>query len=211
MKGCRPLEVAEVNRAYAAFSGRQAVRDRCLFVLGVSSGFRVSEMLSLRIADVIRDGRVSKTVSVARKAMKGKKESRTVPLTPAAQRAILAQVIALRQQGYWTHDCFLFRSERGNKPIRREVAWRIVHGKLIASGSSDDAGKLGTHSLRKTFAGAVYDTMLSRLAAGIHCDPLLETARALGHRDPKSTVSYLQFRNDHQTAAIDAIGKRYAF
>ena len=52
MKGCRPLEVAEVNRAYAAFSGRQAARDRCLFVLGVSSGFRVSEMLSLRIADV---------------------------------------------------------------------------------------------------------------------------------------------------------------
>ncbi len=46
------------------FAGRYAVRDRCLFVLGVTSGFRVSELLSLRLRDVVRGGLVVRDVTV---------------------------------------------------------------------------------------------------------------------------------------------------
>ncbi len=47
MKGCRPLTQDEVKDILESFAGEYAARDRCLFVLGTLSGFRISEMLSL--------------------------------------------------------------------------------------------------------------------------------------------------------------------
>ena len=49
MKGCRPLTDTEVELMQAGFGGRYATRDRALFLLGVESGFRISELLSLRM------------------------------------------------------------------------------------------------------------------------------------------------------------------
>jgi integrase len=37
-------------------SSQLGARDRAFFVLGVRTGFRVSELLSLRIADVVNAG-----------------------------------------------------------------------------------------------------------------------------------------------------------
>ena len=52
MKGTRPLDNAEIRRVSAAFTGTFATRNRGLFMLGVSTGGRISELLSLRIGDV---------------------------------------------------------------------------------------------------------------------------------------------------------------
>jgi integrase len=52
MKGCRPLTEAEVALVRQSFGGRYARRDRALFLLGVKSGFRISELLALRVGDV---------------------------------------------------------------------------------------------------------------------------------------------------------------
>ena len=49
MKGTRPLDNDEIRRLSAAFTGTNAVRNRGLFMLGVSTGGRISELLSLRI------------------------------------------------------------------------------------------------------------------------------------------------------------------
>ena len=57
-------------------------------------------------------------------------------------------------------------------------------------------GKVGTHSLRKTFADRVYDA-LDR--------DLVKTQRALGHRNINSTVHYLSFQEEEIDAAIAAI------
>src|SRR5687767_8066268 len=52
MKGCRALTEAEVALVQRSFGGTYAARDKALFLLGVKSGFRISELLSLRVADV---------------------------------------------------------------------------------------------------------------------------------------------------------------
>ena len=49
MKGTRPLDNSEIRRVSAAFTGMYEVRNRGLFMLGVSTGGRISELLSLRI------------------------------------------------------------------------------------------------------------------------------------------------------------------
>ena len=58
MKGTRPLDNSEIRLVSACFSGNPfEVRNRGLFLLGVSTGGRISELLSLRIDDVSQNGK----------------------------------------------------------------------------------------------------------------------------------------------------------
>ena len=82
MIGSRPLTSEEVASVLKTFSGAYAARDRALFILGLKSGFRISEMLSLRVSDVWKDGKVVEAVSVARKRMKGKVGARRSAVEP---------------------------------------------------------------------------------------------------------------------------------
>ena len=52
MKGTRPLDNTEIRQVAACFTGAYEVRNRGLFMLGVSTGVRISELLSLTIGDV---------------------------------------------------------------------------------------------------------------------------------------------------------------
>ena len=71
MRGCRPLTNTEVERVLGAFAGRSAPRDRALFVLGLKAGFRVSELLSLRLGDILEAGGIARRVTVRRRHVKG--------------------------------------------------------------------------------------------------------------------------------------------
>ena len=194
MKGCRPLTAAEANALAGSFAGSYADRDRALFLLGVKSGFRVSELLSLRIGDFIQAGRLVDKVSVRRANMKKKTEGRTVFLHAEAKAALEKWLTQLRVAGYMTDTDFVFQSRKGgNRPISRVQAWRIIRE---AAAAHQLTGKVGTHSLRKTFADRVYDA-LDR--------DLVKTQRALGHRNINSTVQYLSFREEDIDAAIAAI------
>src|SRR5687768_13049958 len=80
MKGCRPLTEAEVAVVLQSFGGRYARRDQALFLLGVKSGFRVSELLSLRWGTVLQQGQLADRITVPRRHMKQRREGRTVLL-----------------------------------------------------------------------------------------------------------------------------------
>ena len=194
MKGCRPLSDEEVDVVAKSFGGKFADRDQALFLLGVKSGFRISELLSLRLADVLQAGRLVDRVTVQRRNMKKKTEGRTVLLHPDAKVALAEWVCQLKADGYMTDDSFVFQSRKGqNRPINRQQAWNILRE---AYQTNELGGKLGTHSMRKTFADRVYDR-LDR--------DLVKTQRALGHRNINSTVSYLSFREEDIDAAILAM------
>ena len=55
MKGTRPLDNNEIRLVSACFTGTFEVRNRGLFMLGVSTGGRISELLSLTIGDVYQN------------------------------------------------------------------------------------------------------------------------------------------------------------
>jgi len=90
-----------------------------------------------------------------------------------------------------TGETFIFRSRKGgNRPITRVQAYRILRE---ACDACELTGKLGTHSMRKTFANKVYDAL---------DNDLVKTQRALGHRNVNSTVQYLSFREEEIDEAI---------
>ncbi|QGY41567.1 tyrosine-type recombinase/integrase [Pseudodesulfovibrio cashew] len=202
MKGCRPLTEAEVRRVLTSFSGRYEVRNRCLFILGVLCGFRISEMLSLRIKDVVARRLVRRRVKVPKRNMKGSKEGRTAFLPPEGQQAVLDLIRALE---YPAPDDFLFRSQRrGNRAISPSQAHRVLVSCFESCGVVD---QVSTHSMRKTFADRMYTYFLQRVADGEKVDAFTETSLALGHRDPASTRHYLSFRDNERCEAAKAIGR----
>jgi len=194
MRGCRPLTEPEVEAVLAHLDGPSGARDRALFLLGVRSGFRISEILSLRLGDVVQAGRVVERVRVPRRHMKGKREGRTVLLHPAARAALATWLEELRSAGYMTAESFVFQSRRGtNQAIGRVQAWRVLRRAFEQAGFT---GNLGTHSMRKTFADRIYDRLDG---------DLVKTAQALAHRSISSTASYLTFREAEIDEAILSI------
>lgn len=127
---CRALTDAEV--AYM-LGHTTSLRDQALIILGVKTGFRISELLSLTVADVQGD-----TLTVRRCNMKGKHSSRTVPLHAEAKRIVLEYI---RMHSV---SNLLF-------PITRQWAWRIIKDAAAGLG-----GRISTHSMRKSFGMRVY-------------------------------------------------------
>lgn len=193
MRGSRPLTDSEVE----SVAGQLAPRDRALFVLGVCSGFRISEMLSLRVGDVEQSGRIVESIAVARKNMKGKTEGRIMPLAQRAGDAVAAWLEVLRaESGEIRPDAYLFGSRKGRGAMTRGQAWRVLKAAYAAAGL---AGKLGTHAMRKTFAARIY----KRLG-----HDLVKTQRAMGHKNISDTVKYLGFNIDGDVnAAVLAAGR----
>lgn len=184
MIGCRPLSDSEIQ---GIMKSLESVRDRTLFVLGIKSGFRISELLSLKVSQVFQYGEVVERVAVERRHMKKKVQGRTVFLHPEA-RALIRELI--EAEGLEGHH-YLFRGQKGAlKPITRIQAWRIIRG---AAKANKLQGKIGTHSCRKTFATKIYDKLGK---------DLVRTQRALGHKSIQSTVSYLSFREEDIDEAI---------
>jgi site-specific recombinase XerD len=149
------------------------------------------EVLSLTVSDVWQAGPVVDRVTVRRRHMKGQRAGRTVPLHPDAQAAIAVWLVDLKALVELTPATYLFRSRKGqNRPISRVQVWQILKDAYSSNGLT---GKLGTHSLRKTFARRIY--------AKVDRD-LLDTQQALGHVSITSTVHYLDVRQERVDAAI---------
>jgi integrase len=182
--GCRALTDSEIK---AIISNMEDLRDRALFVLGVKSGFRISELLSLKVGDIWAYGEVLDEVSVHRRNMKGNHSGRSVKLHRDAKLAISQLIVG---EGL-APESYLFRSRKGpNNPITRIQAWRVFKG---VTSKLRMKGKVATHSMRKTFASKVYDILEK---------DLIKTQRALGHKSINSTVSYLSFRQEEIDDAV---------
>src|SRR5688572_3627310 len=110
MRGCRALSDDEVALVSKSFSGTYAARDKALFVLGVKSGFRISELLSLTVGDVWQHGQFVERVAVQRRHMKGKTQGRSVILHPEAKGALARWLMTLQCGGTVTPDTCLFPS-----------------------------------------------------------------------------------------------------
>ena len=191
-------EVAQVSKS---FGGVYAKRNKAMFLVGHRTGFRISELLSLRVGDVLQHGKITDAITVERRHMKGgksgKTSSRTVKVHPEAKAALSVWLEVLTKLLKGTLDpqtpvfCSRVHRQDGSwRAISRVQAWRIL---VEAYQSNELPGKLGTHAMRKTFANRVYELLKH---------DLVKTQRALEHANINSTVQYLSFREEEIDAAI---------
>ncbi|MCB0327788.1 MAG: tyrosine-type recombinase/integrase [Bdellovibrionales bacterium] len=195
MAKCKNLTDEEIQQVLTAFENprlRYGKRDRLFFLLGLKLGYRCSEMLSLKLKDVLQeDGQVVDRITIERRFMKLKKRSRSVVVHPVVKAAIKDQVEDLAKRGFTDLGTYLFKSRnKANKPLSRMQAWENLQKIFRMAGVK---GKLGTHVMRRSFANRVYEKLGK---------DLFRTMVALGHSHIASTVSYLNY---HQSEVDQAI------
>ncbi len=149
MKGSRPLTRSQVK---AVLSITTSIREKALLTLGFATGYRISELLSLTVADVSTDGAIHSHVTVKASHTKTK-QGRTVLLNTDAKKALAALVTWLKAKGLdSTAPLFVSRKHvNGYAAISRQQAHKLIKALFAAIG---EFGNVSTHTLRKTFAKA---------------------------------------------------------
>ena len=195
MKGTRPLDNDEIRSVSTCFAGTFQIRNRSLFMLGVSTGGRISELLSLTIGDVYQNGSAVSDLLFERSIVKGGEVSRAVPVNRDGRRAI-DELASWHSQHYQNTDpnrpLFPSRHQSGTVPMHRQTAHDILKKAFIAAGLN---GKLATHSLRKSFAQRVYNKT----------GDIYLVQELLGHRNIATTQNYLGVNYADARAAVESI------
>lgn len=191
--GCRPLTDDEIDRILDGCQGRYRARDVALITLGIFTGYRVSEILSLKASDVWKDRDVVTEITVAKGFMKGKKKGRTMPLHTRVREAVFAHILASKLWHPLMKDRALFFSQGRGKSLSTRQALDII--KKAAERAGIDPERLGTHTLRKTFARRMWDSK------AVARDPA-KMARLLGHENWSNTLRYLEFADDLEDAVL---------
>lgn len=187
MNGCINLTQEQINIITTNLLGNRThgIRDAVLFVLGTRTGFRISELLSLKVSSV-KFGVNSGTIEVSKANTKGKIASRVIPITTETQGLIRTLI----DDEQLTSSDFLFRSQQTGKAIVRSQAHMILKK---ACATLEVTGKVATHSMRKTFAANVYERSGESLQV---------TQTALGHVNINNTIKYLQTDREKVSSVI---------
>ena len=120
---------------------QQNLRDYCLFVLGINSGLRISDLLRLRICDVSEKGKPKGRIRIRETKTSKFKD---FPISDNAKAAIKEY---LKTRTIIENEP-LFQSRKNKGFFTRQQAYRILNDVARCVGIKD---KIGTHTLRKTF------------------------------------------------------------
>lgn len=182
MNTVEPIRDLNVVMDIADYLKGQDERNYVLFMFGIYSGLRISDILEFRIRDV-RD-----KDAVYIREMKTGKEKR-FPINNELKPVLKEYVRGKRDYE------FLFRSPRyPNRPITRQQAYNI----LSEAGRKFGLDSIGTHTLRKTFGYHMYQQTHDAAT-------LMDI---LNHASIASTMRYIGINQDNKDRAIMGLSYR---
>lgn len=159
-------------------------RDYLMFVMGINSALRVSDLLSLQYKDVIDNKGIPLDHIELKETKTGKFNKIAIP--KGVKKAI-TDYVKHHYEGDLNH--YLFRSRKGNnQPINRKTAWNIINDTAKSIGLKN----IGSHSLRKTWAYHSYK-------AGTD---ILTIQDMLNHSAPSITLRYIGITQDDKDRAV---------
>ncbi|TRM08780.1 site-specific integrase [Lentibacillus cibarius] len=155
---------------------QHSYRDWFLFVMGINTGLRISDLLQLQVKDVLNKTHVT---------IREKKTDKTKRFRINTE---LQEHISKYARGKGPDD-YLYRSKRSNEPIQRVQAYKILKDAAKEAGIED----LGTHTLRKTFGYHFYKRTKDVA--------LLQDI--FNHSAPSITLRYIGINQDIIDQALD--------
>lgn len=173
-------KMKDIKKIKQFLLGKENKRDYMLFVVGINIGLRAGDLLSLKIGNIYKDGKVMESYTLYEEKT-GKR--RTFDINKAAREAIALYLSALNEID---EDDYLFKS-RKSKTISRPLTVSSTH-KIIKTTCRDLGikGNFGTHTLRKTFAYHVYINNIQKNPT------ILNTLqKMLNHSSPATTLRYI--------------------
>lgn len=163
-------DIAKIDQIKIYLRSRNQ-RDFIMFLLGINSGLRISDILRLKVSDV-----KDKDAIVITEKKTGKEK-----------RFMLNDSLKSELRGFITFkedSEYLFsRSGSGETPLNRTSAYRIINNAARAVGISDN---IGTHTLRKTFGYHFYQ----------RTKDVALLQKLFNHSSPSVTLRYIGINQD---------------
>ena len=176
MNFVQPVRNLEKVDKMKEFLRNKSERDYIMFVLGITVGLRISDILSLKKEDLLKTH-----IDIVEKKTRKRKR---VKIPGYIKKELFAYVNQL------TDGSYVILSRQGtNKPIDRSTAYRI----LREAADHVNLKEIGTHTLRKTFGYHYYKqtkdvAMLQEL---------------FNHTDQSTTLKYIGINQDLIDEAMD--------
>lgn len=175
MNFVQPIRDPELIFYMKRFLKEQSERNYILFVTGINSGLRISDILPLKVKDAKRpyfDIRELKT-----------RKQKRIQITPSLKKELNLYI-----EGREDHE-YLFKSREGlNKPIGRSQAYKI----LRAAAEYVNLDGIGTHTLRKTFGYHFY----------LQTKDVAMLQEIFNHSSPNITLRYIGINQDSMDKAM---------
>ena len=179
----------------------RSLRDYCLFVLGINSGLRISDLLKLKISDISDKGKIKDRIRLREKKTNKFKD---FPLSNSTKSA-LKEYLKTREyneneplfisrkrnraeaEGVCEGKCRNAVNREGSREnkgfLLRQQAYKIINDVAKSVGIKE---KIGTHTLRKTFGYHAYNngydiTLIQKL---------------FNHSSPSVTLRYIGITQD---------------
>lgn len=157
-------------------------RDYLLFYVGINTGLRISDIVNLKIKDVLNSDRTMKThIDIIEEKTNKKKRFKI-------NNGLVEE---LRQYtSNMDFEDYIFQSRKGiNKPITRVQAYRILNSSAKKIGLEE----IGTHTLRKTFGYHFYKQTMD----------IALLQELFNHSAPSVTLRYIGINQDEIDNAYD--------
>ncbi|ARJ24407.1 tyrosine-type recombinase/integrase [Bacillus sp. ISL-8] len=165
----QPIRDKEMIKELKEYFKEQNERNYILFLLGINTGLRISDILRLRVRDV-----EGWSIFIREKKTRKVKEVKM----PSDLKKSLREYVKGKPKNE-----FLIKSRNGkNKPITRSMAYVILNQAALKFGLE----RIGTHSLRKTYGYHHYKQFKD----------VVVLQRMLNHTDQKETLRYIGIEQD---------------
>ncbi|AHA70066.1 integrase [Bacillus thuringiensis] len=139
MNFVQPIRDPEQIQQIKEYLKEKNARNYILFVMGINTGLRISDILKLKVGDV-------QGSHISMREMKTGKQKR-IQIT-----------LSLKRELKWFNEGreveeYLLKSRKGkNRPIGRSMAYKILKSTAAEFGLDE----IGTHTLRKTYGYHMY-------------------------------------------------------
>lgn len=180
MGTCRPISDDE---ATAMLQHTTNLRDRAILLFFWRTGYRSSEVASLKVKDIWDGKKLRDQVHIGAEHMKKGTPRKAVPLHQQLCKALILWLAQLQQSGYLQAEMPLWLSRKCKTVVhalKRETLWRVVKSAADRAGID---GHIGGHSFRKNFCLKMWELL---------GHDIMNVQEAMGHKMVSSTQVYLR-------------------
>jgi integrase len=198
MNSVEPIrEIKTIKNIRSILKG-QSVRNELLFIFGINVGLRISDILKLKIEDLVKSNlkTVREYVIITEKKTGKTKKFYIGDIVKKVIENYIKELSNLDINNY------VFQSRKGeNMPITRQRAYRILNNAAEMIGIVEKnekgvivSGEIGTHTLRKTFGYHAYQngSSLELLMDIFNHSSKSQTLRYIGITEEQKKEVYLQ-------------------
>ncbi|MGJ7910470.1 tyrosine-type recombinase/integrase [Neobacillus sp. LXY-1] len=170
---------AQIDKMKWALDRHCSKRDYILFLIGINTGLRVSDLLNLKTKQILK--------------LKNKKEKEFQIKEGKTKKARMVRITSIFEEIFnyasELESEWLFPSRKGDKPISKIQAYR----QLQKAGEWAEIESIGTHTMRKTFGYHLYK----------QTGNVAMLQEILNHSHPKITLTYIGINKEETDNELD--------